>query len=314
MAEQKILRCGPAGWSYPHWDSVVYPRPKPRAFHPLEYLSRYFDTIEINTSFYGIPRQEVTRVWLSKVSGNPEFQFTAKLHRQFTHERCLDRDAVASFHRGLRPLLEAGKLGCLLMQFPWSFRFTEENRDFFIRLRRAFSAFPLAAEMRHGSWMREEALGLFIDYHVAFCNIDQPQRTSTMPPTGCLTSSIGYARLHGRGYGRWFQEFDQPRRRGRRPDYLYSPEELAGWKARIDSVRQFADRVYVITANDGAGHSVVNALQLQSMFGLGSNRAPASLARTYRKQLNAYRPDTPLQNSLFPVEAAAQRQLGRAVA
>jgi len=277
----------------------VYPRPKPRGFHPLEFLARYFDTVEVNTSFYGYLRPEVARLWISRVSGNPSFRFTAKLHRRFTHERRLEEPEVASFRQGLRPLLEAGKLGCLLMQFPWSFRFTEENRDFFIRLRRAFGEFPLAAEMRHGSWMREEALGTLIDYHVGFCNIDQPQHVRAMPPTACLTSAIGYVRLHGRNCGNWFREFGTSPAMVARHDYLYTPEELAEWKVRIDSIRKFADAVYVITNNDTGGRAVVNALQLQSMLGLGKRRAPRNLAKLYRRELEDFPVDGPVQHLLF---------------
>ena len=305
MPETKHLRCGVAGWSYPPWDTSVYPRPKPRGFHPLEYLSRYLDAIEINTSFYRHLRPEVTRLWLNKVEANPDFQFTAKLHREFTHERCLDERSAEAFRRGLRPLREAGKLGCVLMQFPWSFRFTEENRDFLIRIRRAFSEFPLVAEMRHSSWMRDEALGLFIDYHIGFCNIDQPQRQSAMPPGACLTSSIGYVRLHGRGYGRWFQEFERPSREAGRKDYLYSPEELAEWKDRINHIRRFADSVFVVTANDEGGRSVVNAVQMQSLLGQAKDSIPRTLARSYRRELASFRPDGPVQETLFEPAARA---------
>ncbi len=299
MPEYSTLRVGVAGWSYPHWDAVVYPRPKPSGFHPLEYLSRYLNVIEINTTFYRTIRPEVAQLWLNKVSANSSFQFTAKLGRRFTHERSLNSGEVAAFSRGLRPLRKAGKLGCLLMQFPWSFRFTEENRDFVIRLRRAFHEFPLVAEMRHSSWMREEALGLFIDYHIGFCNLDQPQRQSCMPPTACLTSSIGYVRLHGRGYGRWFQEFAEAPRELARRDYLYTPEELAEWKERVDRIRRFADRVFVVTTNDELGRSVVNALQMQAICGQAKERIPGMLARAYRRELEAFRPDSPVQDSLF---------------
>lgn len=314
MPKKSALRCGPAGWSYRHWNSVVYPRPTPRGFHPLEFLSRYFDTVEINTSFYQHLRPEVARLWLNRVSGNQRFSFTAKLQRRFTHERRLAESEVAAFSRGLRPLLEAGKLGCLLMQFPWSFRFTEENRDFFIRLRRAFGEFPLAAEMRHSSWMREEALGLFIDYHVGFCNIDQPLHSSAIPPTASLTSGIGYVRLHGRGYGDWFHRFETPPGAEARRDYLYSPEELAEWKQRIDHVLRFADAIYVITNNDTGGRSVVNALQLQSIFGLGDRTAPRDLVRAYRRELRDFTPDGPVQNLLFADSSAGWVRPRRAVA
>lgn len=299
MPENNPIRCGVAGWSYPHWDSTVYPKPKPRGFQPLEYLSRYFDTVEINTTFYRPIRPEVAELWVRQVSRNDAFQFTVKLGRQFTHERCLERRQVGTFAQGLRPLARAGKLGCVLMQFPWSFRFTEENRNFFIQLRRAFSPFPLVAEMRHSSWMREEALGLFLDYHVGFCNIDQPQRQSCLPPTACLTSSVGYVRLHGRGYGRWFQEFQEPPREMARRDYLYSEEELAEWSDRIRHIGRFADSVYVVTTNDERGRSVVNALQIQAMLGLRNGQVPRQLTRTWRRELAAFRPDGPVQDTLF---------------
>ncbi|MCP5118951.1 MAG: DUF72 domain-containing protein, partial [bacterium] len=226
---------------------------KPKGFHPLEYMSSYFDTIEVNTSFYRPVQPEVAKLWLRRVEGNPRFRYTAKLHRRFTHDRSLDPASVEVFSRGLRVLHDGGKLGCLLMQFPWSFRFTEENKDFFIRLRRAFAEFPLVAEMRHSSWTREEALGVFIDYQVGFANIDQPQHTKATPPTALLTSGVGYLRLHGRGYGDWFRRFDETPRTVARRDYLYSVEELSGWKERLERIRRFADSVYIITNNDAGG-------------------------------------------------------------
>src|SRR6478736_2371461 len=87
------IRVGPAGWSYKDWEGVVYPqKPGPR-FDPLEYLSRFFDTIEINSSFYRSPTAKTATSWASRVAGNPRFNFTAKLHRIFTHERGRATDA-----------------------------------------------------------------------------------------------------------------------------------------------------------------------------------------------------------------------------
>ena len=83
------LYCGTSGWSFPHWNGIVYPITKPRGFHALEYLAHYFDAVEINTTFYQPIRPEIARLWTRKVAGNPKFQFTAKLHRRFTHERLL---------------------------------------------------------------------------------------------------------------------------------------------------------------------------------------------------------------------------------
>ena len=203
------IRCGTAGWSYPHWNGVVYAKAKPRGFHALEFVSAYFDSVEINSSFYQPLRPEVARLWLKKTEHNPRFFFTAKLHRRFTHDRTLDPAEVAQFKEGLWPLRNANRLGCLLMQFPWTFRFTEENRDWFVALRRAFHEFPLVAEMRHSTWMSEEALGVFMDYRVGFCNIDQPVYASAMPPAACLTSPIAYVRLHGRNPSNSLGKFER---------------------------------------------------------------------------------------------------------
>ena len=292
------LRCGPAGWSYPGWYGTVYPKMRSRGFHPLEFLASYFDTVEINSTFYQPARPEISRLWMRMVSANPRFLFTAKLQRQFTHERSLAGPDIASFKDGLWPLLRAGKLGCVLMQFPWTFRYTEENREYFIQLRRAFHEFPLVAEMRHSSWMQEEALGTLIDYRVGFCNIDQPQFTKAMPTTAFLTTSTGYVRLHGRdAAGR---ERDYPRS-GATPahEYLYTAAELEDWKPRIDQLAGLAANTFVIANNDGGGKAAVNALQISAMMGDTRLRAPTNLLQRYALELDGFRADRPLQQPLF---------------
>lgn len=294
-----ILHCGPAGWSYSHWAGVVYPKLKSRSFHPLEYLSTFFDAVEINTSFYQPLRPEISRLWLRKVEDNRRFVFSAKLHRRFTHERALEPGEIAAFKEGLWPLLHGRRLACLLMQFPWTFRYTEENRDYLIRLRRAFHEFPLVAEMRHSSWLREEALGTLIDYRVGFCNIDQAPYTKAMPPSCQLTSEIGYVRLHGRNPRDWTQEFNRTAEPIVRHDYLYSPAELQEWQARIETLNQHAARTVVIANNEIGGKSVVNALQLAEMLGDGRTLAPAELLLKYPRELAGFRSTEPLQPALF---------------
>jgi uncharacterized protein YecE (DUF72 family) len=291
------VRCGTAGWAYPHWNSLVYPKPRPRGFHALEYLSQFFDTLEINSTFYRPVRPEIARLWTSLVDANANFRFTAKLARRFTHERELIPVELGAFKDGLWPLWKAGRLGCVLMQFPWSFRYTDENREFFIRLRRAFHEFPLVAEMRHESWAREEAIGTFIDYRVGFCNIDQPQSEKAMPPTAFLTSDVGYVRLHGRLQISPTAEYQEGL--AARNDYLYSEDELAEWAGRIAKITRHADSIYVVTTNDWEGKSVVNALQLQARLGLKSGSAPEVVLRRHGAALAGFRHPGPVQNQLF---------------
>src|SRR5580698_6089613 len=293
------VKVGTAGWSYPHWSGLVYPKAHAPGFHPLEMIARQLDCVEINSSFYQPLKPEVVKLWIKKVEAYPDFTFTAKLHQDFTHKRVLDPAGIALFKEGLWPLLRAKKLGALLMQFPWSFRFTAENKDFFIRLRRAFHEFPLVAEMRHSSWMAEEAVGVFLDYRVGFCNIDQPEYTRAMPPTSYLTSGVGYVRLHGRNPQNSLGAYSRDSQRVRQHDYLYSEAELAEWVKRIEHIRRFADSTFVIFNNDAQGKSVVNALQLQSMMGGGRATAPKELRRKFPMELERFGAGYTEQQSLF---------------
>ena len=122
------VRIGPAGWSYKDWEGVVYPAAPGRRFDQLAYLARYFDAIEVNSSFYRIPPPAHAVSWARRTASNPDFRFTAKLYRGFTHEKAVEPGDAEAFRRFLDPLAEAGRLGALLVQFPWSFRNDAENR------------------------------------------------------------------------------------------------------------------------------------------------------------------------------------------
>jgi uncharacterized protein YecE (DUF72 family) len=263
-----MLHCGTAGWAHADWHSTIYPRVPPRGFHPLEAYARILDLVEIGSTFEQMPRPERTRVWLRKVADNPRFRFTALLGRQFTHDRSDDRDAARAFREGLRPLLDAGKLGCLLMRFPWSFRFTPENRDLVISLRRLFPEYPLAAEMRHSSWLLDEALGVLTDHHIGFCNLDQPEGLRAMPPRAIRTATVGYVRFLGRSAADWVRE-DQS------AGYLYTPQELADWRPRLDRLAAHTRETYVVMANVRKGQAVVNAMQLRKLLAVPAAAPPA---------------------------------------
>ena len=263
--------CGPCGWSRIEHGSKQ---------HPLVFLAEHFDAVEIPETFGEFPAPNYSRL----AQKNPE-QSVLSVHRQAPqafHPRPAARSGeVNAFKDGLWPLMRAGRLGCVLMQFPWSFRYTAENRAFLIRLRRTFHEFPLAAEMRHSSWMLDEAVGTLIDYRVAFCNIDQPAYTRAMPPTAFLTSPVGYVRLHGRNAFNWYQD-DRAPQQAHRYDYLYSDAELSEWRTRIQRVSGFATKTFVITNNDAGGKAIINGLQLQSMLHGGDGRdIPPDLLRRY---------------------------------
>ena len=293
-----IIRCGPAGWAHKHWEGAVYPQGLGPDFSALEFMAERFDTLEVTSSFYHMVRPDIARYWARLISGNPRFRFTARLHRQFTHERQVDEASVRQFTAGLMPLLEQRRLGCLVMQFPSSFRFTTENRAFLIELRRLFHEFPLVAELRHASWNLDEAAGTLIDYHIGFANLDQPQSVRSMPPTSRLTWRVGYVKLHGRHCGPGFDLFDDRPYAVSGNDYLYSAEELAEWQARIQNIARFSESTYVTFNNDAAGRSVINALQMKSLL------ASAEPVAAPPGRLAAPAESIPTQSPLFAHRAA----------
>jgi len=146
-----LIRVGPAGWSYPDWENRVYPAVRPSGFHALSFLARYFDTIEINSSFYAMPRSEHAERWVRLVADRPSFRFLVKLNRDFTHDADPERwpDLAAEFLHGIAPLAKAKRLGAILAQFPVSFRFGAEEVRRLGRLRALLPERRVVLEVRH---------------------------------------------------------------------------------------------------------------------------------------------------------------------
>ena len=274
------LYIGTSGWSYPDWEGIFYPPGAGRSLNRLEYYSEHFDAVEINTSFYRPPNPNYCKKWLRDVSGNPRFMFTAKLWQQFTHERQepWTQADVDLFKRGMEPLMESGKLGALLVQFPWSFKNTERERQWLAKLSQAFAEFPKVVEVRHVSWQCEPALEFFRTLNLSFCNIDQPPARNSIGPTSLATGPIAYYRFHGRNAEKWFSKDAD---RDSRYDYLYSEAEMQPWVDNIEEMEKRIEQIYVMTNNHYRGQAPVNALQMKAMAGGGKPRVPASLIDYY---------------------------------
>ncbi len=125
------LPFGPAGWMYKDWEGIVYPHPKPPRFDQLRYIAKYFDAVEINSTYYGPPLALTATSWVHRVEEHKDFRFTAKLWKRFTHERvkAWTTAEVGQVRAGFDVMMESGRLGAVLLQFPWSFRRNEENRE-----------------------------------------------------------------------------------------------------------------------------------------------------------------------------------------
>jgi uncharacterized protein YecE (DUF72 family) len=293
------LRIGPAGWSYPDWTGYVYPTRRPKGFHEATFLAQFFDTIEINTSFYQPIRPDHAASWIERVAANPAFLFTAKLWQRFTHEPAASAEDERSVREGFDVLRKAGKLGAVLLQFPFSFHCTPETATHLSALLKRFADYPLVVELRHSSWQTQDTLQLLREHNAGFCNIDQPIIGNSMTPTAQTTSPLGYVRFHGRRYDTWFT--DEPNVSGHeRYNYLYSMEELEPWVARIQKVQQHTRDTYVITNNHYQGKAVVNALQLLSILKGSKLKVPDELRQHY-PQLEQIASEMPEAPTLFPL-------------
>jgi uncharacterized protein YecE (DUF72 family) len=277
------LRVGPAGWNYKDWEGVVYPAGGGRTFDPLAFLADYFDTIEINSSFYAPPRSSDAASWARRVENNPRFRFTAKVWQRLTHERgdateeSLRADAE-TVRRSMAPLAEAGVLGALLIQFPWSFRHTPENLEHLVRVFSMLAGFRLVLEVRHGSWNSEDVSAFLKEHRVGFCNVDQPVIGNSLRPSSHVTSPVGYFRLHGRNYENWFKE---DAGRDARYDYLYPKSEIREVARLIKAVTQTAEETYAITNNHFRGQALVNALDILEELDGVAPAAPPLLSAAY---------------------------------
>ena len=274
------IRVGPAGWAYDDWKGIVYPAPPRRGWHPLRLLSGLFDTVEINSTFYHPPNPRHCSAWIDQIEDNPRFLFTVKLWRRFTHERESwpgDRE-IQQVTEGFTPLHKAGKLGAVLIQFPWSFKRTPENRLWLARVIEAFSGFPLALEIRHASWNRLEVYAGLAERNIAFCNIDQPIFAQSLKPGAAVTAPLAYVRLHGRNHEDWFRE---DAHRNDRYNYLYNAEELQPWIEKIQAIMKQVRAIFVVTNNHYRGQAVVNALELQAALGSPPKNLPGQLVEHY---------------------------------
>lgn len=277
MSEAAAIHVGPAGWSYQDWVGPVYP--PGRKVDELLTIARWFDCIELNSSFYRVPSPRTVRSWADRTAGRPGFTFTVKAPQRFTHEAAGSAAEARDFLRVFDPLLDRGAVGAFLLQFPWSFKDGDDARRRVAELAAWFRGVPTAIELRHASWNTEGTRELLRREGLAICDIDQPIIGPAMPPEDAVTNDrLGYVRLHGRNYRNWAR---RDAGRDERYDYLYGDRELDEWKERALRIASRVKDLYIITNNHFRGQALVNAFQMRHLLGQPVVEIPDSLVGAY---------------------------------
>ena len=266
---------GIAGWSYPDWKGIVYTSSK---IDQLEYVSRFVDCVEINSTFYRPPVERNSKSWLARTADKPEFFFTAKLHHEFTHKGKIDPAIVRQFHTGFEPLLEDGKLKHLLIQFKYDFYDTEQSRQHLSKVVGSFrDAFDLVTELRHKSWESPDALEFVGGLGVTVCNLDYPTTYNSFNLQNCTVGEHGYFRMHGRNKEKWFSKAG----RDETYNYYYNDDELSQIKKRAERLADAFKTLTVIMNNHYRGAELANALELKALLTGHKQPVPEGLLKAY---------------------------------
>lgn len=251
---------GTSGYSYEDWIGTFYPESTKRT-RMLELYCEEFEATELNFTYYRIPS---VRTMQSLASRTPRgFRFIVKANEATTHKR--DLSLTEEFKEGIKPLLDEGKLYGILLQFPYAFKNTEQNRRYLHELRGHFEDYELIVEFRHNSWINPAVFDFLRRNRLAFCCVDEPRISRLVPPVAVVTSEIAYVRFHSRDASKWFA--DQSKERY---NYRYSKEELSEWLPKVKKLAEQASDIYIFFNNCHAGHAAVNAIEFKNMlFDLG---------------------------------------------
>jgi uncharacterized protein YecE (DUF72 family) len=259
MPAEVLIGC--AGYSYEDWQGLFYPPDLP-ANKRLEYYARHFPLVEVNFTFYRMPTKSSCVRAYERTEG--QVTFNVKLHQDFTHTREISEKSVAEFTEAVKPLVDEGIFGCLLAQFPFSFRLDDQSLDWLEAIRDLFEPLPLAVEFRNAEWAEEEVYFFLKQRGLIFCIVDEPKLRGLMPPVTWVTGDTAYIRFHGRNAALWWDPPDS----SLRYDYLYNEDELAEWVKKIVRIQKECEKLYVIMNNHFSGNAVRNAKSLQMLLGL----------------------------------------------
>jgi uncharacterized protein YecE (DUF72 family) len=281
MADRGTVYIGTSGWSYPKgrgtWTGYFYPAGK---INELEYYSQFFNTVEINSSFYRPPNPGYVDNWVRLTP--KDFLFAVKLWQKFTHPRMyeatigevavISQNDVDLFHQSLEPLYKSGKLGALLAQFPSSFRNDRHGQQILSAVLRTFGQYRLAVELRHRSWSDDpHTAELLREYNTAWVQIDEPKFPSSIAADIPLTADMAYFRFHGRNRETWWTGDSETRYK-----YLYSPEEIKELADRTRPAFEQAKLAFAFFNNHWRGYAPRNAVALKKELKLPVQELPVA--------------------------------------
>ncbi len=253
------IRIGTSGYSFLDWVGPFYPPKIPRG-KMLDYYVQYFDTVEINSSYYSIPHPKVFESMVKKV---PEgFGFFVKAHKSLTHDR---QDVIRrsnEFTMALQPLIEANVLEGILLQFPYSFKYSIDNLNYLRRANDLLSSQNVIVEFRHRGWIRDGVFDMLRNDGITYCSVDEPRLEGLLEPDLYTTTNRAYVRFHGRNRQKWWKGG------GERYDYLYDEKELNEWAGKLESIKKKTKYIYLFFNNCHHGQAVKNARMMADILQL----------------------------------------------
>ncbi|MGI9861361.1 DUF72 domain-containing protein [Moorella naiadis] len=254
---------GTSGYSYRDWLGYFYP-PGLAAREMLPYYAREFNFTEINSSYYTLPRPQNLEQMARRVPG--DFIFAVKAYRTLTHDR---GESVAGdskqFRQALQPLIDRGRLGAVLLQFPYSFHNNQANRGYLVRLRELLPGLPLVVEFRQAGWIQDAVRDFLAHYEIAYTCVDEPQLPGLPGRAVYCTAPLAYVRFHGRNAAKWWRHDEAYERY----DYLYTAAELKEWLPGIAYLADQARQVFVAFNNHYHSQAVTNARMLKELLAGG---------------------------------------------